>query len=258
MRRLSLVGWVLVVLTAAVAVELIGVSLTKTTSTFWISNNWNLALVALIAVAAVLAIASFGTALSTAKSNEISIKANPLAHFLFHDTNSAVLWLVVRIYVGLEWFTAGLDKVQSSAWTGSQAGSALKGFILGAIGKSSGQNPSVQGWYGDFLNNFVIPNVGIFSRLVAYGELLVGIALIIGLFTGVAAFFGAFMNMNYMLAGTTSINPILGFLELCLILAWRVAGYYGVDNKLLPGLGTPWELGAAFRRPGVGAKASET
>lgn len=256
MRRLSLVGWVLVVLTAAVAVELIAVSLTKTTDPLWTSNNWNLALVVLIGVAAVLAIASFGAVLTTAKSSDVSIKANPLTHFLFHDTNSAVLWLVVRVYVGLSWFTAGLDKVQSSEWVGSGAGPALKGFVLGAIGKSSGQHASVQGWYADFLNGFVVPNAATFSYVVAFGELLVGIALIIGAFTGVAAFFGAFMNMNYMLAGTTSTNPILGFLELFLILAWRVAGYYGADRWVLPAIGTPWELGAAFRRPGAQAKAS--
>jgi thiosulfate dehydrogenase (quinone) large subunit len=250
MRRLSLVGWVLVVLAAVLAVEQVGVSLTKTTDPFWTSNNWNLALVVLIGVAAVLAIASFGAALTPARSNEVSIKANPLAHFLFHDTNSAVLWLVVRVYVGLSWFTAGLDKIQGGGWVGSGAGAALKGFVLGAIGKSSGAHASVQGWYADFLNNFVVPNVAAFSFVVAFGELLVGIALIIGAFTGVAAFFGAFMNMNYMLAGTTSTNPILGFLELFLILAWRVAGYYGADRWILPAIGTPWELGTAFRRSG--------
>jgi thiosulfate dehydrogenase [quinone] large subunit len=59
------------------------------------------------------------------------------------------------------------------------------------------------------------------------------------------------MNMNYMLAGAVSINPILLFLELLLILAWRVAGYLGADFALLPFLGTPWQRGplAAHRRP---------
>jgi thiosulfate dehydrogenase [quinone] large subunit len=58
--------------------------------------------------------------------------------------------------------------------------------------------------------------------------------------TGIAAFFGVFMNLNYLLAGTVSVNPVLGFLGIFLVLAWRVAGYYGVDRYLLPLLGTPW------------------
>jgi thiosulfate dehydrogenase [quinone] large subunit len=37
-----------------------------------------------------------------------------------------------------------------------------------------------------------------------------------------------------------------------LMLAWRVAGYYGLDRYLLPLLGTPWRRGAGVR-PGSGA-----
>ena len=48
------------------------------------------------------------------------------------------------------------------------------------------------------------------------------------------------MNMNFLLTGAVSINPIIGGLAILLVLAWRVAGYYGVDRWLLPLLGTPW------------------
>jgi thiosulfate dehydrogenase (quinone) large subunit len=34
-----------------------------------------------------------------------------------------------------------------------------------------------------------------------------------------------------------------------LILAWRIAGYYGVDRYLLPLLGTPWTGSLAKRQP---------
>jgi thiosulfate dehydrogenase [quinone] large subunit len=48
------------------------------------------------------------------------------------------------------------------------------------------------------------------------------------------------MNMSYLLAGTTSVNPIMFALAIGLILGWKVAGYYGVDRYLLPRLGVPW------------------
>lgn len=64
--------------------------------------------------------------------------------------------------------------------------------------------------------------------------------LILGALTGIAAFFGVLMNFNYLLAGTVSTNPILGFLGILLVLAWRIAGYWGLDRWLLPLLGTPW------------------
>ena len=170
-----------------------------------------------------------------------------LSKYLFADTRLSWLWVVVRVYVGWEWLTAGWGKVTSPMWVGPKAGVALMGFIHGAIAKTSGPHPDVQGWYADFLQHAVIPNVATFSHMVAFGETLIGIALILGAFTGIAAFFGAFMNMNFMLAGAVSINPILFLCELFLILAWRVAGWLGLDRYFLPYLGTPWNKGNVFK-----------
>jgi thiosulfate dehydrogenase [quinone] large subunit len=49
------------------------------------------------------------------------------------------------------------------------------------------------------------------------------------------------MNMAFMLAGSTSVNPVLAILGVLLILAWKNAGYIGFDRYLLPLLGTPWK-----------------
>ena len=38
------------------------------------------------------------------------------------------------------------------------------------------------------------------------------------------------MNMSFMLAGSASTNPVLFTLAVGLILAWKVAGYYGLDR----------------------------
>ena len=66
------------------------------------------------------------------------------------------------------------------------------------------------------------------------------IALILGAFTGIAAFFGALMNWNFMMAGSASSNPLLFVLALGLVMAWKIAGYIGLDYFLLPLIGTPW------------------
>jgi len=180
------------------------------------------------------------------------IEESPLSKFLFSDTRVAWFWLIVRIYVGWEWLDAGWGKVQNAAWTGPNAGAALSGFIQGALHKTGSIHPDVQGWYANFLQNIVLTHVNIWSHLVAYGELLVGLAIIIGIFTGIAAFFGLFMNLNYLLAGTVSTNPILFTLSIGLILAWKIGGYIGVDRYILPLLGTPWQQGRVFK-----AKASK-
>ena len=77
--------------------------------------------------------------------------------------------------------------------------------------------------------------------MIVAGELAVGIGLILGAFTGLAATGGLLMNMAFMLAGTTSTNPVLAILGVVLILAWKNAGSIGLDRFFQPLLGTPWK-----------------
>lgn len=146
----------------------------------------------------------------------------------FKSPKAAWIWLVLRVYVGYEWLQAGWGKV-----TGPEPFSA-KGFMLGAIKKSTGDHPAVQGWYASFLENFGVPNAGVMSFLVAWGEVLVGLALILGFATLFAAAMGMLMNLNFMLAGSTSSNPVLYTLALFIALGGAYAGYYGVDYWFRP------------------------
>jgi thiosulfate dehydrogenase [quinone] large subunit len=86
-----------------------------------------------------------------------------------------------------------------------------------------------------------------FAKVIAVGEFLIGAALILGAFVGIAAFFGAFMNWNFIMAGSASVNGMLLVLAVGLVLAWKVAGYWGLDRWLLPALGTPWAPGDLVR-----------
>lgn len=176
----------------------------------------------------------------------VEIREAKLFEYFFSSTQFAWVWLVIRLYVGYEWFSAGWVKLFNPLWIGEKAGTAVTGFLQGALQKMGGTHPDIQPWYGMFVENLALPNAKFFSYLVTYGELLVGVALILGIFTGVAALFGAFMNLNYLLAGTISINPELLFIEFLLITAWKNAGWYGMDRWLLPKLGTPWQPGYWF------------
>jgi thiosulfate dehydrogenase [quinone] large subunit len=194
-----------------------------------------------------------GQTQSRSKKDIIRFEEAPISRALFGDVRWAWIWLIIRLYVGYEWIMAGIGKIGNPAWTGENAGTALSGFISGALQKTAGAHPDVQGWYGAFLQNFVLPNVRVFSYVVAIGETLVGIALILGIFTGIAAFFGTFMNLNYLLSGAVSTNPILLVLALFLVLAWRTAGWWGLDRWILLALGTPWAPGPVFKNNAVGS-----
>jgi thiosulfate dehydrogenase [quinone] large subunit len=189
----------------------------------------------------------------TLKTNQLKVRSiqalqdPPVARALFGETRWAWIWLIVRLYVGYEWLLAGYEKLINPVWFGDKAGVAITGFVNGALAKTAGDHPEVQGWYASFLQNVVLANPKLWSYLITIGETLVGIALILGIFTGIAAFFGSFMNVNYLLAGTVSTNPILFILAMFLVLAWKTAGWWGLDRFILPALGTPWRPGMIFR-----------
>jgi thiosulfate dehydrogenase [quinone] large subunit len=181
----------------------------------------------------------------------------PVIQALFGDVRWAWIWLILRVYVGWEWVNAGWGKLHSPAWVGGDAGTALNGFVSGALNKTGGAHPDVQSWYAWFLQHVVLPNSGFWSHLVAYGEFLVGIALILGIFTGISAFLGSFMNVNYLLAGAVSTNPVLFVIATWLVLAWKTAGWWGLDRWLLPALGTPWSPGYIFHEEGAGSSSAQ-
>jgi thiosulfate dehydrogenase [quinone] large subunit len=138
------------------------------------------------------------------------------------------------VYVGWEWISASWEKLHSPAWVGAKAGVALTGFVHGALAKTTGAHPDVQSWYAAFLQSTVLPHAAAWSYLVAWGELLVGIALIAGFLVGISTLFGMLMNFDYLLAGSVSINPMMFMLGIWLVLAWRISGYWGLDYYVLP------------------------
>ncbi len=170
------------------------------------------------------------------------IQDPPVARLLFSDTRVALIWLIVRVYVGYSWLDAGWHKIQNPAWM--ETGKALEGFWKRAVAlpEPPAQPPIAFDWYRSFLTGLLEGGHFVwFAKVVALGETALGIALILGAFVGIAAFFGALANFNFMLAGTASTNPVLFFLAILLMLAWKTAGYWGVDRWLLASLGTPWQ-----------------
>ena len=171
----------------------------------------------------------------------IEIGESKTSKFLFSSTAFGWVWFLARVWVGWQWLEAGWGKFNNPSWVGENAGMAITGFFKGALAKTTGAHPDVSGWYAAFLQNVAMPNAEVFSYLVTFGEILIGVGLILGAFTGIAAFFGSFMNLNFLFAGAVSINPLLLLIQLLLILAWKNAGWVGLDRWLLPRLGTPWE-----------------
>lgn len=146
--------------------------------------------------------------------------------FIRNNKYAAGILTVIRVYIGYTWLTAGLGKV-----TG---GFDASGFIQGAIANSGGENPTVQAWWGNFLEVFALPNVEMFNFMVQWGEVLVGLGLIVGLFTNFAALMGMTMNFSFLFSGTVSTNAQMVALTIFLVIAGANAGRYGLDRWATP------------------------
>jgi thiosulfate dehydrogenase [quinone] large subunit len=161
----------------------------------------------------------------------------PAADWLYRSKAAGVLWLVARLWLGYGWLNAGYQKLWGSEkaafWNGGGAG--VKGFATaGVAGSKAGTGGASYGWFAGFLHGFVIPNASWIARAVTLGELVIGALLILGLFTGVAAVAGLALNVIYMFSGSSGVNPAYAIVAVLLILAWRNAGYLGLDRLALP------------------------
>ena len=182
-------------------------------------------------------------------SDEVEVDGPGFARFLFNNRAAGLVWLPIRVFVGVSFLDAGIHKITDPGWT--QGGASLLAYWqrAAAIPEAPARPAITYDWYRDFINLLIDGrHEGWFAWLVTLGEIAIGLGLILGALTGIAAFFGALMNMSFLLAGSASTNPVLFTFAIGLILAWKVAGYYGVDRFLLPRLGTPWRPGMIFNR----------
>jgi len=216
----------------------------------------------------------------------VYIEEPAFSKWLFGSSASAWIWLVARIWLGWEWLQAGWSKLFGGnitwrfwnwgdsaysltgdgniGWIRSgtvttpdgqqtqQVGDAVAGFARGALERgTAGEHPDVAySWYVNFLEWVRDTGHTVIGPVVAVGEVVIGICLIIGLFVGIMAFLGAILNFTFVFAGSAGVNPAMIAVAGLLILAWRNAGWYGLDRYVLPRLGTPWHRGELFAREG--------
>lgn len=176
--------------------------------------------------------------------DEVPIREWKVARFLRRARDAAPLFLGVRLFLGWEWLQAGLHKVQDPRWL--QTGEALRAYWERAatIPEPPGRPAITYPLYRSVIQ-FMLDNgwETWFNYVIIFGELLIGIGLLVGGLTAIAAFFGMLMNFSFLYAGSVSSNPTFILLGVLIIIGWRVAGWWGLDRVLLPWLGTPWAPG---------------
>ena len=97
-------------------------------------------------------------------------------------------WLaVLRIFTGVFWLTHGVPKLLNPAFA-----ARMPDMIREMSSEASGP-------YHDFIMHVVLPNASLYAHLVAWGETLTGVSLLLGILAPVGGLVGFFLGLNYFL-----------------------------------------------------------
>ena len=150
----------------------------------------------------------------------------------FSGTRLAPVWVAARLYVGWAWLAAGWLMLHQTAWMAE--GTALRdAWIARDTGAGLGLTDRL----------VTIGAVDWIARATAVGLTFAGIAVLLGLATGVVSFVGILLSVNVIVTDTTQLGPEVFAFAVLLVLAWKTSGWIGLDRWLLPLAGAPWQGG---------------
>jgi thiosulfate dehydrogenase (quinone) large subunit len=173
--------------------------------------------------------------------------------WVLHSRALAVVWLAMRVWLGIMWIQAGWAKLwgaENSAFL-HHDGSGVAGFAT--------HGTSAYSWWHSILTGAVVPNSGAIGIFVAVAEFTIGIALVAGFFTRIAALASLGLLFTYVMSGTASVCAFYALFAIVILITWQTSSWIGVDgviasyrqrhhdraHHLLPRRHTPAEAGTA-------------
>ena len=148
---------------------------------------------------------------------------------------TSLTWIaLLRIMIGVLILTTWWSNMSKGFYTPE----GLRVFFTEVFPQSS--NPLA--WYAAFINNFILPIRGVFAPFQLVGEFLLGLFLIIGVFTPATSAAAAFFIINTFLATfghdwPWSYVTILGVLFV--VFMTKAGRSMGIDALLLKKRGEP-------------------
>ncbi|AKS68220.1 DoxX family protein [Staphylococcus schleiferi] len=136
---------------------------------------------------------------------------------------ASVILLLLRLYLGISWFKAGIGKLLGG---GFNAGGFLQNAVQHPVMSEAGVQYPIYTW---FLKTIVLPMTPLVNVLIPLLEVIVGLLLILGLFTSVGVFVGLILNFMFLFAGTVSVNPLYILISVFIFMGGYNSGKIGLD-----------------------------
>ncbi|HEY1626585.1 MAG TPA: DoxX family membrane protein [Streptosporangiaceae bacterium] len=196
--------------------------------------------------------------LSTVKSEVTAVIGEPAKRTnllvwegLKNSKLAALAWTAARVWLGVMWIQAGSSKL----W-GAESAAFLHG--TGVAGFAAHGTPAYS-WWGSFLHSFVLPNADGIGILVAVAEFSIGILLVAGLFTRLAALGSLALLFTYVMSGTASVCAFYALFAIVILVMWRTSSWIGIDG-LIAGYRQrhPNLLATRLHLPGIRTAAAHT
>lgn len=137
------------------------------------------------------------------------------------------LLVPLRVYLGIVFLVAAWPKLTAEGGFRMRMEGFLQNFAL----------ENAHDFYRTFLEQIVLSNAGLFTPMVVAGEVFVGLALVIGFVTRLAAGIAMFFLLNYMLAKgmwfwTPASNDAAMFFIALVVMLGAAGRCWGVDQLL--------------------------
>ncbi len=145
----------------------------------------------------------------------------------FSSKKAPHLWPItlLRVYTGVFFAFHGFGKIQRGGFA-----NGLEGFV-----KSNLENS--YGFIRPFLESVVLPNKALFGVLVSWGELLIGLSLIVGLATRYVSVAGAVMVAAFWFTKGQSFmagqnHDSIWFMIFVVLAAVHAGRIHSLDDRL--------------------------
>jgi thiosulfate dehydrogenase [quinone] large subunit len=140
-------------------------------------------------------------------------------------------WALVplRLFMGATFVYAGVQKLSDPQYFDPRA----RGYIGHQIMAFATGSP-LQG----FLTRVAVPHAVLFGALVAYGELAIGLGVLLGLLLRVASLCGLLVNLVFFLSADWHVFPYFYGSDIVFCFCWLTLLLAGPANQALPALDT--------------------
>jgi len=140
-------------------------------------------------------------------------------------------WILVplRLFLGVTFVYAGVQKLTDPQYFNP----AARGYIGHQIAAFALGSP-LRG----FLTNVAVPHATFFGALVAYGELAIGLGVLLGFLLRPATFFGLLINLTFFLSADWHVFPYFYGSDLVYAFCWLTLLLAGPTMQILPALDT--------------------